>query len=299
MTDFVDQFADYEDDIGLSDDDKKFASKERTEWFKGVTGVSYRVALMYFHPLAIAAMKALKKRKPESTREDLEKMAGLVLAKRAEELGKTVEALQEYEKLDTGHAKFHTVPAHYKEGIGFVVSRLGMDGKEADELWKLLGEQKNYLCTTLLIYPTNKEGEVNKKTLLDGWEVKPWRFSGKVYSQLHQVAAGLKSNDLSIATQDLTLKCTNADFQNFEIQPSGKSVWRRLAEGAKEDNQGLKFQADVLSAACKEYATMKKPFRELSTADLAVKLGVSVGGSVGGAGGDVDAEEFNELLDQV
>lgn len=298
VSDLMEQFADYDDDIGLSDEDKKFVSKERTEWFKGEKGTSYRVSLVYFHPVALAAMKAAKKKRPDISNEELEKIANLVLAKRAEELGKAVDQLQDHDKLDLTNAKFHTVEAHYKEGLGFVVSRLGLDGKEADEVWKMMGDVKKYLCTALLIYPTNKEGEVLKKALFDNWEVKPWRFSGKVYDQLLKVASGLRSNDLSIATQDLVLSCTNTDFQNFDVQPCGKSLWRRVGEEAAADSKGVKFQSEILAAAVKTYDTLRKPFRELSTADLAMKLGVSTGSS-GSTGSDVDADEFSELLDQV
>lgn len=297
--DLLEQFAEYEDDVGFGEDDKKFVSKNNTEWFKGEKPQSYRASLMYFHPLAVSAMKAAKKRKPDATKEDLEKVVNLVLAKRAEELGKTVDQLQDYEKLDTGNARFHQVSGHFKEGVGFVQSRLGMDGKEADEVWKQMGEPKSYLCTVLLLYPVNKEGEVNKKALFDNWDVKPWRFAGKVNEKLRLAAAGLKSNDLNIATQDLTLKCDNTDYQGFEIQPCGKSLWRRVSEDATKDSAGSRFQAEVLAASVKLYETMRKPFRTMSTADLAIKLGVSVGGASGGGGSDVDLDDFDAVLNQV
>jgi len=288
MSDEFEDFEDFEDDVGLDEEDKKYAKTDRKAWFKGEKGAVYRVGLMYFHPLAIAVMRAAKKKKPDITREELEKVGQAALAKRAEALGKPADQLQDHEKLNLDTAKFHRVDAHFKEGFGFCVSRLGMDGADMDAIWAMMGDKKSYFCTTLLLYPVNREGEVNKEMLKAGnFDTKPWRFSGKVYGQLHKVAAGLRSNDLSIATQDLTLTCTNTDFQNFDIQPSGKALWRRIAS----------LQAVALPKVVAQYEEMRKPFRELSSADLASKLNVSVGG--GSQGTDVDADEFDELLDQV
>lgn len=286
----------YEDDIGLSEEDKRFGGKTRAEWFKGVKNHTYRVSFMYFHPIVIATLKAFKAKKPDATKEEMDKVATAVLAKRAEALGKTPDQLQEYEKLDTENVKFHRVQAHYKEGFGYAVSRLGLDGKDADEVWKTLGDPKSYACTALLIYPTNKEGEINKRALFEDWEMKPWRFGPKVYGQVHQVAMGLQSNKLSIASQDLTLKCTNEDFQNFDIQPCGRSLWRRLAEDAEtgpNKEAGLKFQAQVLTAAIGIYDTVKSPFRLISTPDLASKLQIPFG-SV--AQPDTESMNFDDLL---
>lgn len=289
--DAFDNFDDFDDDVGLGEEDKKYAKNDRQTWFKGeAKDRKYRVSMMYFHPLAIAVMKAAKKKKPDITREELEKVANAALSKRAEELGKPVDQLQDHEKLNIDHAKFHRVKAHYKEGFGYAVSRLGMDGAEADSVWKLLGDQKHYFCTVLLIYPCNSEGEVNKDMLKAGnFEVKPWRFSNKFYNSLHQVAAGLRSNDLSIATQDLIIKCTNPEFQNFDVQPSGKALWRRIAS----------LEKAVMPKVVELYEEMRKPFREMSTADLAIKLNVPYGTSGGSQGSDIDADDFDDLLDQV
>lgn len=287
----LEDFDAYEDnDVGLGEEDKKYAKGDRKQWFKGEKGAAYRVSFMYFHPITRAIIQAARKKNPEISREDLTKLAKSALGKRAEELGKPADQLQDHEILNLDVAKFHRVEAHFKEGIGFAVSRLGMDGAEADAIWNMMGEKKSYFCTVLLVYPCNREGEVNKDMLKAGnFDVKPWRLSAKVYGQLHQVAAGLRSNDLSIASQDLILKCTNTDYQNFDIQPSGKALWRRIAP----------LQASVLPKVVALYDEMRKPFRELSTADLAIKLGVSTAGTGGNQGSDVDADDFDELLDQV
>jgi hypothetical protein len=271
---------DFDGDVGLDPEDKKFTKSDRQEWFKGEKGHSYRAALVYFHPIDVRARKAAKGKKPDIAKGELDEIAAKVLAKKAEELGKAPDQLADWEKLDTRRVQFRRIPAHYKEGVGYVCSRLGLDGKEADKVWEAMGEQKIYYSTTLLLYPTNKDGEYIRERLSDGWTLKNFRFSNKVYTRLHQVAEGLSSNDLSIASQDISLKCTNTDFQNFDIDGAGKGLWL----------MNEKFRSLVLQKAVKLYKELN-PFRIISTADLKDKLGMS-----GPAGTDVADDDFGDAL---
>lgn len=287
------ELADYDldnmdDDVSLDPEDKGEAqSPDQVEWFKGEKGVSYRGALVYFHTIDLAAVKAAVKKNPELDREGRIKIATQVLAKRAEELSKASDQLEAHEKLHLEGVRFKKILAHYKEGVGYAVSRLGMDGAEADEAWKMMGKQKKYFTTVLLVYPTNRQGEIDRERLAQHWYVKPWRFAGKIYGRMHQVAESLRSNDLSIAHQDLSLKCTNAEYQNFDLDGAGKALWRK----------NPKFQAMVLAKAAALYEELV-PFRDLSTADLRLKLGLSSGGD-GGGGDDVSDDEFGDLLNNV
>lgn len=283
-TDPFEELDNYDDDVGLTSEDKKHAKNDQAEWFKGEKGTTYRVSLVYFHPLEIAAARSFKKNNPNATREELVAAATKVLASKAEKLGKSVDQLTEVDKLDISNVRFKKVSAHYKEGVGYCVSRLGLDGPEGDVAWKMMGDVKSYFTTVLLIYPTNKEGEVIKEQLAHAWTVKPWRIGKKVYGRLLQVAEGLKSNDLSIANQDLSLKCTNTDFQNFEIDGAGKALWR----------QNDKFAGLVLEKAIKLYDKLV-PFREISTADLRIKLGLNSGNT----GEDVSTDDYGDLLANV
>lgn len=281
----LDELDEYTDDVGLGAEDKKHASSGNQEWFKGEKGKTYRAALVYFHGIELAVALAAKKKNPAVTKETLEELATKVVAKRAEELGKSPDQLSAVDKLDINNLHFRKFLAHYREGIGFYLSRLGKDGAEADEAWKMMGDQKKYFTTVLLVYPTNNEGEIIKEQLAHSWFVKPWRFGGKVYGRLHAVADSLRSNDLAIATQDLKLKCANAEYQNFDIDSAGKALWR----------QNDKFKAAVLEKAVALYDKLV-PFREISSADLRIKLGLSTGTA---GSGDVSEEDFGGLLDQV
>jgi len=281
----MDLFDGFGDDVGLDPEDKKHI-QSGTDWFKGEKGRTYRVALLYFHPLDISIMRAAHKKDPSLTKEALVEMGKKALAKRAEERGKAVDQLTDADKLHIGRIQFHMTKAYYHEVAKFVASRLGMDGPEADKVWSSLGEEKTYFTTVLVIYPTDRDGNVDKDALGRGYAVKPWRFASKIYERLHQVGGSLRNNNLSIATQDLTLKCTNTDFQNFDIDGAGPALW------LKND----KFRDAVLAKAVKFYSDIKKPFRELSTADLRIKLGLDAGS---GGGEDISDDEFSGVLDNV
>lgn len=277
--------AEFEDDIGLGAEDKKYTKGNQLEWYKGEKGRTIRAALVYFNPLDVAVIKAVRSKNPAATKEELIASITKVVAKRAEEVKKSVEELAPYEKLDITNVRFKKIEAHYKEGLGYVVSRLGKDGADADNMWKTLGEPKRYYTTVLLVYPTDNSGEVIKEQLKTGWKVIPWRFSTKVYGSLHQRANGLRENGLSIAGQDLSITCTNKEFQNFDIDTSGPAIWLKNPT----------FQNEVLSKAFSLYEKLV-PFRELSTADLRIKLGLGGGGA---SEGGVTDDNFSDLMNQL
>jgi len=282
MTD-DDIFGGYGEDVGLGEEDRKYAKSDRKERFKGEKDRTYRVAFVYFHPINITAMRSAKKKDPGISGEDLCKIGEDALKKRAESLNKSVDELEDWEVLDTSQIQFRKVVAHYKEGVGYAVSRLGLDGKEADKVWEQMGDPKTYFTTVLLIYPTNKDGDLDKSRLKDGWDVKPWRFPPRIYGRLHKVAEGLRSNGLSVASQDILLTCENTEYQNFQLDGAGKALWVK----------NEKFRDMVLEAACGLYKELQ-PFREMSTADLKIKLGIN-----DSVGEDVSDEDFSDMLDNV
>lgn len=291
MSDPYQDYDEMDDDVGLAPEDKKHAKNDREEWFKGEKGHTYRGALVYFHTVDVNAVrdfrKKAKKDGTEVTRELVMEAAQKALASRAEELGKAADQLSDVERLGTDQVRFKKVLGHYKEGVGYVLSRLGMDGADGDDVWGRMGDQKKYFTTALFLYPTTREGDIIKSEVATNWKVVPWRIGNKVYTRLLAVADGLRANDLSIANQDLTIKCTNTDFQNFDIDGAGKAVWRKSE----------KFEQKVLERALKVVGQNGKgliPFREMSTADLRIKLGMGAG-----SGEDVSEDDFDGLLDNV
>lgn len=284
MSEFdIDTYEEFEDDVGLGQEDRKHSKGSQLEWWKGEKGRTYRVALTHFHPLEAAVIRAVKAKKADATKDELVTAIKAARTKRAEELGKSVDQLAEYDTLDYRNVRFKKLEATYKEGLGYVISRAGKG--EDDKLWESLGEIKKYFTSTMLVYPTNTEGELIKSELATNWRIVPVRFSRKVYETFHQRAAGLRENNIAISGQDLLLKCTNSDFQNFDIEAAGPAVWLKSEP----------FKAAVLSKSHAMYPKLN-PFREMSTADLKIKLGLGGGSDASESVGD---EDFSGLLDQV
>jgi hypothetical protein len=235
----------------------------------------------------VAAKARAKRGDPSPSKEDLKKALQGVLAKRAEFFGKPVDQLADYEKLDMSNAKFKMIEANYKDGFGFVASRLGLDGPGADLLWKSLGEVRKYFVTALLIYPTKgRESELDIESFKEKkFLIQPWRISTKLYDTFHTRAASMRENRLNLASQDLQLSCTNTDYQNFDIDALGPATWLNNRELASL----------VLSQAYTIYDKLQ-PFRVMSSGDLSIKLGVSIPSGTDTSVGD---DEFKGLLDVV
>jgi len=277
---------DFDDDVGLGEEDKKHARSNQLEWFKGEKGRTYRIALLYFNPIEATIIKLARRKAKEEgvelTKDQAVSMVTTAIAKRAEKLGKAPDQLTTVDRLDIDHVRFKKVLAHYKENVGYALSRLGKDGADADKIWQMMGDQKKYFTTVALIYPSKSDGKIVKERLATDWVVIPWRCHGGIYKEIHEETASLRENKIRIADQDLKCKCTNSDYQNFDINAAGPAIWRRDA----------KFQALVLGAAVELYDKLV-PFREMSTADLRIKLGLSSGDA---QGDDVTDIDFGDLM---
>lgn len=284
MSDAFSNYEEYDSDLGLDDEDRKQAkSGDDIEWYKGKKNTTDRVAIVYFHPVDVAAVNKARKKSPGLSKDELIKIGQKALTDRAAQLNKPVDALTAVDKLDLSQVHFKRFNSHYQEGLGFVLSRLGKDGPEGDEVWKRLPEPKTHFSTLLLVYPTKKDGTLDKDRFNDGWSIKPWRFSPKRYDSIWKVNNTLSLNNLSISNQDLQLECKDDKFQQIEPTGGGPAIWLR----------NEKFKEMVLAKAVPMYEKLV-PFREMSTDQLRAKLGLG-----GSAVQDVSGGDFTELLENV
>lgn len=290
----VDPFDEYDDEDVVDLDPANKAPSNKLDRFKGEAGKTYRVALLYFHTLESsivrAAKRAAKKEGKDPDKDQVKDLINKSLAKRAEELEKSVDELETWQKLDLRKAQFKKVITQYGkfQGGGLFESRLGKDGPEADKIWSKLEEPTTYYYTIVLIYPTDPNGNVEKEAILRSSLVKPWRFAGGVFNRLIEVNQSLSQvgDGLSLANQDLRLKCKNAQYQNFEIDFAGKALW---TQSDKIKNKFLPMAVDMYEKMTTSDA------RRVSTADLKEKLGLG-----GDSGEDVaDDSEMDDILSSV
>lgn len=279
---------DYSDnDVGLDEDSRP--SGDRDTWLKMTKGQVLRASLAYFHPVdlnAVSKYRGEAKRRGEApSADDLRAVARKALEARAKELGKTSDALTAIERLDLTEAKFKSMMASYQQGLGFVLSRKGKDGPDADAVWNKIAEPKPYFTTLLLIYPTDRSGALDKNRLATDWSLVPWRFGRRIYDDLYKLNAGLRDNGMNLCSQDLTLECKDAQYGNIAVSFAGPAVWQKAD----------KFRNMVLTKAIPMYERLV-PFRELTTDQLRAKLGiggpVAMDSSIGGG-------DFADILENV
>jgi hypothetical protein len=279
-----DNYLENDDDVGLSSEDQAEYKRDQEEWFRMEKGQNSRVAFVYYHTLDYNAVAVARKAKPDMTPEQMREVARTTLADRAKELNKTMDQLTKPDRVDIRSIHFKRIMAHYQQGLGFVISRLGRDGKESDDVWKKLPEPKKYYTTVLLIYPTDRKGDIDREKVSTHWKVMPWRFGRGMYEKFWKLNESLGSLGQSLATQDLKLECKDAQFQNIDPNFCGAAIWQK----------NERFRALVLEKAIELYPKLV-PFREMTTDQLRAKLGL--GGPVVSdvsAGGD-----FADLLETV
>lgn len=285
---------DFSDDVSLEPDQKNVGGNKQ-DWLKFQSkGQIIRGAFVYFYTHdANAVLRATREARKKLPKEEQVKLAKAALTARAEGLGKTIDKLTLAEKLDPSVAHFKLLKAHYEPDhqVGYVISRLGKDGPEADAIWKRLPEPKTYFITLLLIYPTDTEGTLQKETFASQYKnnkfrLVPWRFSSKVHDTIWKLNDGLRADESSIAMKDLKIECDNPQFQSVTIQSAGNAAWQKNPQIAEA----------VLTQAAGMYDKLN-PFREMTTEQLKAKLGISSGG--GSSADEVSSGDFQDMLDSV
>jgi len=274
---------DIERDVSLDPEDRQRIRRNQ-EWLKMTKGQTLLGAFVYFHPVDVSAVMAVRKANKNATPDEMKAAARKALTDRASALQKSVDDLAAEEKLELGTVQFKTCKAHYQEGVGFALSRLGKDGPDADAVWKKLPEAHQYFSTLLLLYPMTREGRRDIEAIRRGeWRILPWRFGPSIYNEIWNLNDGLRGNGMSIANQDVRLSCTDATFQRIKVSFVGQALW--------QSNEA--FKRKILAAAIPLYDKLV-PFREVSTDQLREKLGIG-----GKTVGTVVSEDFTGLLDSV
>jgi hypothetical protein len=258
-------------------------NRTNQEWLKMTKGQIALCSFVYFHTVDGNAAKAVRKANKTATPEEMTDAAKRALKQRAEALAKPVEQLAPDEKLDLGTVQFKSVKAHYQEGLGFALSRLGKDGAEGDAVWKQLPEAKQYFTTLLLIYPMTREGKHDIEAIKAGqWRILPWRFGPGTYDQIWNLNDRLRAKKMSIGDRDISLRCTDTDHQMMTVSVADAAVWRTTPDLMKT----------VLTTAMHYYGRLV-PFREVTTDQLRKKL------AIGGRRLDGDGDDFTDILDNV
>jgi len=168
--------------------------------------------------------------------------------------------------------QFVGAPIHYIPTVGYVVN-------QGPEYTKIAGSPaKTRIATVLVLWPTNKAGDVDKTKLMAGEaEVLPWVISGDKYKNLQQV-----HKEFPFGQHDITVKCDDTQFQKLTFSPCKESLLRKLMESDKAGE----IVGKMIAAAQAIVPTIQDEVgREMTIAQIKDKLAGGTGAPVAGGGG--------------
>jgi hypothetical protein len=278
---------DLDEDIGFGDEDKGKVNSNQQDWYKGEKGRTDRVALVYFNSHEVTGLRKAVRQKPDLTEAQRNELVQKIRGAMAEKLKKSPDQLDQVDLLDTSEARVKTVTASFKKDLGYVAWPKTLTPEEM-KVWNKVGEKRDYVVTLLLIYPTDREGEVDKDSLGKKWQIKPWRFSPDKYDVLRKINRGLQEGGGTLSGIDLHMSCTDTNYQKITITQAGPAIYLRNEP----------FKRRILEKAVTLYSKLS-PFREMSTDELREKLGLPGGGGTAAPGSDISNEDFSNVLGNV
>lgn len=186
-----------------------------------------------------------------------------------------------------GNVRFTGCERHYMNGVGYFLHKGPEYAKIAG------GPPKQAVATILVVWPTDKKGRLNTDAFGrgEGYAVMPWVFSADRYDQLKR-----RHEQFPLTTNDITLACTDTQYQKMDVSPCKDNLFRKLYESDKEKAKAI--AAAILDEVRNISKTLRTDMaRELTLDQIREKMGGSTSTPVtGAAAGDVDGL-LDNLLD--
>ena len=184
--------------------------------------------------------------------------------------------------------KFTGCERVYKQGVGYVM----IDNSNRAAMLSLLGEQpKQQVATVICVWPCDKDGELDVASFKagKGYAVQPWTFSPDKYRTI-----GQNHKRFPLTKHDLTLNCSDGQFQKMTFTPEGESLLHKYLTAKNEDLQavGAKILADARSVAQNIHNELA---RNLSVDEVREKLG----GEPSSPTGNHSDKNVDDLLDGI
>ena len=170
--------------------------------------------------------------------------------------------------------KFVGAQINYIPGVGYIQN-------EGTEYTKVAGEPAQQKILTLLtIWPTTKQGVVDKARVTTDFDVVPWVFSADKYNQLKAL-----HTEFGFGDHDINIACTDSNFQKMTFAPCKESLLKTL----QSKGDSAKPIIDKIVAAVNELGGKSADFlgRKMTIAQIKEKLagGTGAGPASGSAAG--------------
>ena len=156
------------------------------------------------------------------------------------------------------------------------------------------GSPKQNIATILLVWPTDKEGDLDGASFKagKGWKVQPWVFSTDKYNTIK------KSNKrFPLLKHDLALSCTDAQYQKMTFSPEGENLFQAMLASDKPAVKATvsKILKDIKGVAANIHRDLA---RDLTVDQVREALGEDVDTPTGGSGNHA-SKNVDDLLDGV
>lgn len=177
----------------------------------------------------------------------------------------------------------------YLPGVGYFLDK-------GPEWVKLAGgaPSKMYCATILCVWPTDSRGNLNMDAFKAGrFEVMPWIMSTDKYRAIEA-----RHKEFPLGCHDMTLACTDSQYQKIDISPCKEGLFRKLVE------KNPSAARPIIEAAASVAQTLARDIaQDLSLDQIREKINKNGGVSPvgGGAGSPVsnNSAEFDGLLDDM
>lgn len=186
--------------------------------------------------------------------------------------------------------RFIGAPRLWFDKIGNVIA----NNPEIVKLHPGEGKVRKSLATIIVLWPTNRSGDIDKTRLREGdFDVIPWLFNEKSYEMIKPL-----HRDFHFGKNDLALSCTDTQFQTLNFRPIPGSLLYSMAnnESSKE------VYNKILSEVAEVEKTIRDEVGQVFTPDeLRRKLGtgsVSILTPTKAAAAAV-SEDLDNMLDDI
>jgi len=170
-------------------------------------------------------------------------------------------------------------------GVGYVLYK----GPEYVKVFKQAGKDaqpKDCIATILVIWPTDKKGQIDKAKVFTDFEVKSWTISKDKYEALADIHI-----EFPFGKYDLKMSCSDSQYQKMTFGSCQESLFRKLVEAGKAGPimEQVRMIAEGLQ---RSLAT------DMNLDTLREKLGLEVSG-VAPSENVMEGADIDDLLDKV
>lgn len=188
--------------------------------------------------------------------------------------------------LDAATPKFIGCNRLYLQGVGYFLD----NGPGYAELAG--GAAKLAIGTIVCQWPTDSKGAIDKTRFQDGeFSVMPWVLSKDKYRNIEQ-----HHSEFPLGAHDLTLACTDTQYQKVTMAACRESLFRKLYESGKAEA--------IIKQAIEAAANLPRELAQnLTIAQINEKLGKASASPIapkgGGASGGASGAEIESMLDDI